>query len=121
MEVVTKAFVHKANGSTFITEYPELKGMTFQNQQEKERYRKRKLKEMFGDKIEDIPADTRMDLILHTAILPEGVTSLPPNWTPMPVETPKVVQKPLNQATDEIVTPFKFKTPRFKNERESIQ
>ena len=108
MEVIVKAFVHKENGTRLVTEYPELAGIIFQSSKEKERFSRNKLKEMFGDKFEDIPENTRMSLLLVTVIPPQGVTELAKDWQPDPIKPVKPpVYTPREHPT------FQFRKPKM--------
>jgi hypothetical protein len=110
MIVVSKALLHKVNGTTIKSELPELKGRKFQTDKEKQKFKREYLKELFGDRSEFLEDDfKRADIILETVTLPPGVEELPEGWRPDPItdNIPTVRDIPV---TAEPV----WRTPKFK-------
>jgi hypothetical protein len=115
MEIVLQARLHAENGSMHVIEYPELKGEYFHSFKEKERFKRRKITEIYGKNIEETPEFKRADFIFETVQLPEGVTTLPKGWEPEPIPIPKPIVKP----APKIITPnpeeyYVSRTPKFK-------
>ncbi len=121
MNIVHSASLHLVNGTTFTTELPDFRGIVFKNDKIKERFKRKKLRELYGENLADVPDDARADILMITVQPPEGITSLPEGWQPDPIEPPRPVVKPVirqeaTQYNQIIPEPFRWNKPKFKYE-----
>ena len=118
MNIVHTANLHLVNGENFITELPDFKGLVFKSEKIKDRFRRFKLRELYGKDLEQVPEDAKADILVITVQRPDGITSLPEGWQPDPVEPPKPVVKTIPKPIiyPEFISPaeFRWRRPQFK-------
>lgn len=99
MQIVIDAKLHAQNGSQHIIQYPELNGMVFHSESERENWKRKTVEDMYHEKDENVDGMHKADFIFRFVELPEGVETLPPDWKidPIPVTKPiaKVRQQPV--------------------------
>lgn len=115
MQYVVDCTLLAMNGTRHTIAYPEYIGMTFKDEKTKESWKRKTLRDMFQDKNDHLEGMSAADFILEYVELPEGVSELPTNWKPDPVDPPtkKVVEQPIPFELIECEE-FKSRKPKFK-------